>query len=487
MALRYLSTDRDQPFLLPPSVRDWLPEEHLAWFVLDVIDRVDTSALHDRHPNVGAGRAAYDPEMLLGLLVYAYCTGVRSSRQIERLCEVDVAYRVVAANRVPDHTTIARFRQDYDHHARRLFNDVLVLCAQAGLAKVGVVAIDGTKMAANASRGANRTRAQLEKVVQAIFDEAAEVDAAEDELFGDRRGDELPPELADPKTRRAALDAALRELRRQEEHPPKRGPSKQKAEARVADAEAALTRAETTKAEQRAAIEARAAAAGRKPTGPPPGEDHYVTRAKRRVEAARAKTANTPAREARVNVTDPDSRLMPTTHGFIQGYNAQAAVNEAGVVLAGDVVQDTGDVDQCEPMLAATQTNLAAAGIVEPIGVALLDAGYWSEDNVTATDPPRLIPDTKGWKLRQRPATSGPPPRAATPMDAMRYRLRTPEGVALYAKRSTTVEPVFGQHKEARRIRRFARRGLNAVKAEWQLINATHNILKLFRAHNTVA
>jgi transposase len=502
MALSYVSTDRDQPFLLPPSVREWLPAGHLAWFVLDVVEEVDTSALHARHPNGGAGRAAYDPEMLLGVVLYAYCSGVRSSREIERLCEVDIAFRVLAANRVPDHTTVARFRQSCDGLVEGLFVDVLALCARAGLTKLGVVAVDGTKMGANASANANRTRAQLEAEVRAMFAEAEAVDAAEDERFGDARGDELPPELADPRTRGARLRAALAELDAQ-----RAAAAADEAEARadrvktagegrgrgrkprwadeVAEAEAALARALEQQAAKRAEIEAGAAAKGRRPHGPKPTESNRVKRARARVERARRRgTTRDPAPEdpkATVNTTDPASRVMKTPDGWIQGYNTQAAVNEAGVVLAGDVTQDANDVGQLEPMMRRTQENLEAADVDEPIETMLFDAGYWSEDNITAEGPKRLIADTKRHKLAQGQATSGPPPPDATPLEAMRHQLRTPEGVALYAKRSGIVEPVFGQHKHNRGLRRFARRGLDAARAEWQLINTTHNILKLYR------
>lgn len=178
-------------------MRDWLPEGHLAWFVIDVVDRLDTSALHARHANDGVGRRAYDPDMLLALLIYAYCTGIRSSRQIERLCVVDIAFRVIAAGHAPDHTTIARFRQDHQDAAVDLFTDVLMLCAEAGVAKVGVVAVDGTKIAANAALRANRTRVQIEGEVRAMLADADAVDVSEDRLFGEDRGDELPAELAE--------------------------------------------------------------------------------------------------------------------------------------------------------------------------------------------------------------------------------------------------------------------------------------------------
>jgi transposase len=503
MALNYLLVDRDQPFLLPPSVREWLSEGHLAWFVVDVVDEIDTSVLHARHPNAGPGRAAYDPEMLLGLLLYGYCTGVRSSRQIERLCEVDVAFRVIAANRAPDHTTVARFRQSCDDLLEVLFVDVLALCAKAGMAKVGVVAVDGTKMGADAAMSANRSRDQLGAEVRAILDEAAEIDAAEDERFGDRRGDELPPELADPRTRGARLRAALAELdarraatdaaeaearaervKTARDEGRRRGRTPKWAD-EVAEAEAALGRALDQQAAQRAEIEARAAAQGRRPHGPAPTESSRVKQARARLERARRRTQDRdeppPEPEARTNTTDPASRMMKTPTGWIQGYNAQAAVNENGVVLGGDVTQDPNDVAQLEPMMRKTEDNLEAADVDDEIDTMLFDAGYWSLHNITCPGPDRLIADTKRGKL-SKPATNEAPPIDASPLEAMRHQLRTPEGAARYAKRSSIVEPVFGQHKEARGFRRFTRRGLDAVRAEWHLINATHNMLKLYRA-----
>jgi transposase len=540
MAHCYVPVDRDQPFLLPPDMREWLSEGHLAWFVLDVVARLDTAALHARHRNDGVGRRAYDPDMLLGLLIYAYCTGQRSSRQIERLCEVDVAYRVICANRAPDHTTIARFRQDHEPVAVGLFIDVLVLCATAGLVRVGVVAIDGTKVGADASLAANRTRAQIEAEVEAMFRQAAGVDAEQDCLFGQDRGDELPAELADPRRRGARLDAALRQLeaaaaaRRADEQARAEKAARGEQPTRVRDCEevtrreaalavledelsgpdSGVARAEAALADAEA--EAAQADANRTPGGKKRGRprstakgakvaravarrDNAVRIAERRRRHAQARLAKAKARaaaqaatrsgsagEPRVNVTDPGSRIMKTAAGWIQGYNAQAAVNDAGIVLAATVTQDHNDLAQCVPMMAATQDNLITAGVDEQIGTMLFDAGYCSEDNLCASGPDRLIATTKSWKLRaqakQQGFLTGPPPAGATAVEAMEHRLQTADGSALYAKRSTTVEPLFGQHKDGRGFRRFVRRGLSAVDAEWQLINATHNLLKMFRA-----
>lgn len=506
MAFDYLSVDRDQQFLLPPSMREWLPEGHLVWFVLDVVARVDTSRLHARHPRRGVGRRAYDPDMLLALLVYAYCTGQRSSRQIERLCEVDVAYRVISANRAPDHTTIARFRQDHQAEAVQLFTDVLMLCAECGLVSVGVVAVDGTKIAGSASLRANRTRDQIEREVAGMLADAERVDAGEDGLFGSDRGDELPVELTDPSSRKARLDAALVELERtrrerareQQQASDARAVIETAAAAKgqnakgrapagrdVEVAEAALRRVEERYAAQRARLEADAAAKGRKVRARPASPDRgRIGAARARLARARERQARfdeqqaTQHREDRVNVTDADSRIMKCPQGWLQGFNAQAAVNDNGIVVAADVTRDGVDFAQCEPMIAATQQNLDAAGVTEAVGIMLFDAGYLSEANISAAGPPRLIATGKAWKLRRRHPTSGPPPAGSSPVEAMEHQLRTPEGAALYAKRQHTVEPVFGTIKEARGYRRFTRRGLAAVQAEWQLITAAHNIVK---------
>jgi transposase len=512
MAFSYRAVDRSQAFLLPPDMAEWLPSDHLVWFVIEVVERVDTSALHAGRRLGGVGRRGYDPDMLLALLVYAYCTKQRSSRQIERLCEVDVAYRIVCAGDAPDHTTIARFRQEQAAQAKRLFVEVLELCAEAGLASVGVVAVDGTKMAADAASRANRTRESIEAQVQRLFDEADTADAAEDEQFGDARGDEVPAKLRGRADRARRLDAALQQLRERREAEeaadaeraakdaaahaagreragrPRNGPDK------VAQAEAALARQQERAAQRRADVEQRYAAQGRKPPGPPPVEPQPVREARRRVERAKREAASpeqrgggqTGRREPTANTTDPDSRVMKTHNGWLQGYNAQAAANEHGVVLAAAVTQDAGDVGQCVPMMNELRRCLDAAGVTEPVGLLLFDAGYWSADNATANGPDRLIATQKDARQRRAArdlgATSGPPPPGATPQEAMDHRLRTDEGAAAYSRRGCTIEPVFGEHKHLRGYRGFVRRGREAAEAEWQLINVAHNVLKMFRA-----
>jgi transposase len=543
MALSYLPVDRAQQFLLPPDMGAWLPEGHLVWLVVEVVERLDTSGLHAVHGRVGVGRRAYDPDMLLALLIYAYCTGVRSSRRIERLCEVDVAYRVICAGWIPDHSTIARFRQGCERVAVRLFAEVLAVCAQAGLARVGVVAVDGTKMEADASMRANRSRAQLEAEVAAMFAQAETIDDEEDGRFGDGRGDELPVGLRDRGGRAARLAAALREVEAQEAArraaEAARGASGQQArggsrrgrrradeevaqavqalanvEAELAAPDSPLARVEaelaaaveTAAARQRANRTARGKLMGR-PRKTPGGRtvarkqaqrDRQAALAERRRRHAQARLDKARGRAAEraiqakarraptANVTDPDSRIMKTAGGWVQGYNAQSAVNTCGVVLAATVTQDHNDVAQCIPMMAAVEANLAAADVAEPVGTMLFDAGYLSEDNLTATGPDRLIATAKTWQLRRAAKadgyTIGDPPPDASPIEAMEHRLRSQEGAELYGLRQHTIEPIFGHTKHNRGFTRFVRRGLSAVNAEWQLIAATNNLLKLHRA-----
>jgi hypothetical protein len=387
--------------------------------------------------------------------------------------------------------------------------DVLVLCAAAGLAHVGVIAVDGTKMAATASSKTNRTRAQLEAEVATLFGQAAATDADEDRHFGAARGDELPAELADRARRAARLDAALAALeaqtatRRQGEQaahqarqarveavrrgeptygrPPGGQAGVAEAEARLAHAQAADTaRWEADDQRRRQAAAAGTSVRGRRPAK----KSKRTRRAEKALVGARRRAAQEPPPappEARVNVTDPDSRTMKVAQGFIQGYNAQAAANEGGIVVAAEVSQDTGDVGLAVPMMAAVQATLAAAGVEAPVGTLLFDAGYCSAANIVAPGPDRLIATTTRAKLRRKGRATEAPPDGVGPLARMEHRLRTPEGASLYAKRGHTIEPVFGDLKDNRGFRRFIRRGLAAVSAEWKLMAMTNNILKLHR------
>ncbi len=519
MAFDYRRQSRDQLFLMPVSMRDWLDDGHLAWFVVDVVSHIDTAPFHARHPNKGPGRPAYNPEVMLALLVYAYGVGERSSRRIESLCRTDAAFRVVAAGATPDHATIARFLVDHERAIEGAFVGVLRLCAAAGLMSVGTIAIDGTKMGTDAALGANRSRSaiageheRLRAQVETILAEARATDAAEEEqgaLF-----DALPAELSSRNGRLARLEAALAIIEAEEAviaeearaaAAPAReaaaqgrklgGPKPKDPLAKLARAEAEVeavrNRVEAALAARvaaRTAEEAIAAGEGRTMAGSPKGlwarERRDIDRADQRLTGARAEAAAAPGRDRRVNVTDAESRILKTAKGWVQGYNAQAAVNEFQIVLACGVTQDVNDVGQYLPMVTATQAILDVVGIAEPIGTVLADAGYWSEDNATAEGPLRLIATLKDWKQRREArdmgTTTGPPPENASPIEAMEHRLRTPDGAETYALRSRTVEPVFGDIKENRGWRRFRRRGLGAAQSEWALMNLSHNLAKLF-------
>jgi len=442
MAYNFLRGDRDQPFLLPPDVRDWLTDGHLAWFVLDVVDQLDLQPFYRAHRDDGHGHPAYDPKLLLGVLLYGYCIGVRSSRQLERRCHEDIAFRVLAANQTPDHVTIARFRVRHEQALAGFLVASLKLCAAAGMVRVGTVALDGTKLAGNAADKANRTHDKLEAEVAEILRQAAETDQHEDRLFGDARGDELPPALASKADRLARLRQAKAQL----------------------EADAAAR--EQAYQQRVAAHTAAATAKGTKPRT-----------LKRRPQEA-------PNPDATANVTDPDSRFLHTRNGTVQGYNAQAVTTMEQVIVAAELTQDANDVHQLDPMLHATATTLAAAGIDERPETALADSGYWSIDNLTTISnaPDLYIPPAKHGR-QGKPRKDGKPSasRSDELRAAMKAKLASEAGKARYAKRRETVEPVFGQIKEIRGARRFLRRGMRACEAEWKLLCGTHNLLKLWR------
>lgn len=522
MAKGYRPVLRDQPFLLPVDMREWLPADHLVWFVLDVVEQLDTSAFHRRAKKLKAasGRAGFDPDLLAGLLLYAYCRGVRSSRQIERLCEVDVAFRIACAGDVPDHSVIARFRQNHDKAFASLFVQVLRLAAKAGLGRFGTIAIDGTKIAANASVDANRTEAWLREQVEQILTEAAQADAAEDAEHGERRGDEPPEDFADPAARAGRIRAALAEIdgeraaadqaadqaaaertvaRLAQTEAGQRRPGRRPAAIEVATVRARLQRliaAQQAKLDAHAARVAAARAAGdRLPAVKPPSpvEEHSdIVRARASLAAAEARAAERARRQAqrataRANLTDPGSRLMPTRRGWVQGYNVQVASSGDQLIVATGVGQQTGDTGQFVPMLAAAEQAAEDCRQVSgrediTIGVALADAGYFSEGNLTAPGPDRLIALGRGSRQHndalRRPATGEPPP-GATARQAMDHRLRTPEGSRLYKRRGATVEPAIGNLKKI--LPRFSRRGLAAATAEVDLAATAFNLLKIYR------
>jgi transposase len=442
----FLACDRDQELLLPPSLREWLPEDHLAWFVIDAVDAIDLIEFYADYRDDGWGRAAHEPAMMVALLLYAYAVGERSSRAIERRCRQDVAFRVICANRVPDHATIARFRVRHEQALAGIFTQVLSLCARAGLVSVGVVALDGTLISGNASPDATRSYASIRAEVEAMLEQAAQADATEDEQFGDARGDELPAELADRGSRLARLRRCREELEREE-----------------ADSRAAFEANLAWRAEWEAAH-------GRKLTGRKPAPPDPESLAKRRV-----------------NVTDPDTRMMKRVGGkAVQGYNAQVVASAKQIIVAAQVAQAVNDSNQLDPMVTHASAELVSAGIEEPIGTILADGGYWNTAqirDVRARHIDVLIPSKD--RKRTKPRTLGPP--QSDEADRIEAMLDTPAGQALYRRRQQIVEPVFANTKFLRRIDRFQRRGIRACQAEWKLIAATHNLLKLWRAGNAPA
>jgi transposase len=462
VAQNFLSCDREQELLLPPSLREWLPEGHLAWFVIDAVAQLDLTAFYAAYRADGHGRAAHDPAMMVALLLYCYAIGERSSRRIERRCVEDVATRVICANQVPDHTTIARFRQRHETALGGLFGEVLELCGEAGLVQVGVIAIDGTKVQANASQHATR---DYEQIAREILAEADAVDAEEDERFGERRGDELPEQLATAQGRRGWLREAKRRLdeRRAEEARP------------IPRSRPERLRESKRRLEEEHMVECRANA------------DYEAYRARGVMKDGRRfgrppnpyQPPATPA--GKINVTDPDSRNVKTSRGYMQGYNAQAATTEQQIVIAADVTVDSPDFGHLEPMVTAAQNELEQAGLSNTPEVVVADAGYWHQAQMEAIvnrGIQVLVPPDASKRKGTRPGWDG------GLYAFMRRVLQTDTGGALYRKRQAMIEPVFANTKFNRRIDRFQRRGRSAARSEWRLITATHNLLKLWK-HTT--
>jgi transposase len=426
MAKTYRPYVPEQDLLLPPSLRDWLPEGHLAFFVSDLIDQLDLSAITAPYEDEERGYPPYHPVMLTKVLVYAYCVGVFSSRKIQQRLVEDVAFRVLAAGNQPDFRTIADFRKTHLAALRGFFEQVLGLARAMGAPSVGRVAVDGSKIKANASKhkamsyGRMREKQrQLRDQVKDLLAQAEAADSAEDAEYGrDRRGDELPAELQRRETRLQRIRDAKR------------------------------------------ALEARA--------------KEEATAASKPAEAAK------PDAKMQYNFTDPESRIMKGPDGFVQAYNAQIAVDELQLIVGHAVTQETNDKKQLMPMITAiaqqsgdTPTHLLA------------DAGYCSDANVAAIGATAIDAyiSTRKAKHGERPGPCprGPLPPSATLVDRMSRKLHTKVGAAVYAARKGMVEPVFGQIKQARGFRQFLLRGFEKVQGEWSLVCTTHNILKLYR------
>ena len=449
----------DQLYLLPPNLREWLPAGHLALFVSDVVDELDLSAIFRSYDSDGdRGQPPYHPGMMMKLLVYAYCVGSPSSRKIEKATWDEVPYRVLSADQHPDHDSIASFRKRHLPELARLFFQVLHLCQKAGLVKLGHVALDGTKVKANASKHKamsyqrmQETEARLQREVEALLRQAEQVDAEEDGRYGKgKRGDEIPEELKRRETRLAKIRAAKAEL---------------EAEARAkAETEAQAAR------EKIAERERKETETGKKLGGTPP-----------RVSDPEQAT---PDPKAQKNFTDPESRIMKdgATKSFEQAYNAQIVVDSASqVIVAAAVTQEPNDKRQLVPMLQMAEQNLGQSP-----EKASADAGYFSAEAVT--DP--SLAGTTLYVATGRQKHGEKPPALpeivdvspdAPVADRMKQLLTSAEGQAVYKMRKAIVEPVFGQIKEVRGFRRFSFRGHKNVSAEWDFIAMTHNLLKLFR------
>jgi transposase len=440
--------DRQTGFLLPPSVDEWLPEKHLARFVVEVIDGLDLRVMRGSYR--GSGSASYPPSLLLGILVYGYATGVFSSRKLERASYDSVAFRFIAANQHPDHDTIAAFRRRFLPEIEGLFVQVLAVAREMGVLKMGTVALDGTKIHANASRHsalsyehAGRIEAQLKAEVAELLAKAEAADRAD-----------LPDGLSIPD-----------ELARREERLAKLAEARATIEARARE------RFEREQAEHQARLAARdakAAATGRKPRGKPPQPP---------VEG--------PLPTDQVNLTDEESRIMPVAGGgFEQCYNAQAVVAAGSLlVVAADVVQAPNDKRQLAPMLDKLAALPADLGQPETL---LADTGYFSAANVEACQAagiaPLIAPGREGHhpSLSERFAAAPPAPENPTPVEAMAHRLKTLEGKKLYAQRKHTPEPVFGIIKSVLGFRQFLLRGLDHVRGEWNLVTMAWNLKRMF-------
>lgn len=432
--------------LLPPSVEEWVPEEHLARVVVEAVDALDLAGIVGSYNVDGMGGAAYDPKAILATLIYAYAHKVTSSRDIETLCHENMVFRFLSCNQMPDHTTFARFRKRHSGAFADVFAQVLDLCRRAGLGKAGIIALDGTKLKGNAALEQNRS---LKKITKELAQEAEIKDMAEDVRYGKgRRKNELPKGLRRQEERRGRLLEAKRQIE-----------DEQRREAET----------------QAAKIEVRAQ------------EERQTGRKKRGRKPKEPKTEPEP--EAKANVTDPDSRILKTRSGYVQGYNAQAVVSMDQLILAADVTREANDVKQLIPMVQQAQANVArtaAAGVAAEIEKVLADAGYHSVANLNdlaKTGVEGYLPSTKSWKLRKELKAAGyhdgPIPEDLDPVARMEIKLRTEEGHEIYKQRGQTIEPTFGQTK--RGLECLPRRGIEAARADWHMICLAHNLKKLWK------
>ena len=500
----------EQTLLLPPSPVDWLPENHLVFFLLDLATELDLTAIYDvyahRDPR---GVKAYEPRMMVLLLLYAYCIGLPSSRRIEKACWEDAAFRVLTGNQQPDHSRISDFRLVHLNALAGLFVQVLRLCQKAGLVSLGNVALDGTKIKANASKHKAmshermlKAEAQLEADMAALLRKAELIDAQEDERYGkDKRGDELPKELQRRQDRIEMIRKARAELEAEAaaDKAHQREQQAQEAERQAADAAAQAAAVQANaKACQKAERRARAArkraesarvlatlkaeAAGQQAPDPAASVDPLAMPNRNLPTDA----AGNPRGKAQRNFTDPDSHILKGGDGWIQGYNCQAAVDgDHQVIVAVGLSNQAGDAPHLLPMVERIVANTGQLP-----DKLIADAGYCSTDNIEDCEQRKLdaYVSTSRQEHGKRPQPSrGPAPRDLNARGRMDRKIRSKAGQAIYALRKTIVEPVFGQTKAARGLDRFLLRGMEKVSGEWHLIAITHNILKMFRAELAAA
>jgi transposase len=450
MTKTYRDWSTDQPYLFPPSPQDWLPEGDLVYFLLDTVATLDLAPIFAHYERELRGQPPFHPRMMVALLLYCYATGTRSSRKIMRRCHVDVACRVIVGEGIPDFRTISDFRKVHLARLEALFVEVLKLCAIAGLAKVGTIALDGTKVKANASRhkamSYDRMKAEEERLkdeIAKLLADAEATDDAEDLQHGpDRHGDELPDELARRQSRLAKIQQARKLL------------------------------------EERARIEATEEAARRQaeaksPPATPPAEA-------------------VPGPKDQINFTDPESRIMKASNkGWDQCGNAQAVANGHQIILAADVTDQANDVRQVVPMVDQARANLDAAGVERAIGAAVLDSGYYSEANTAALEARGIDPYVATERLKHNEKVASAPrgriPQGLSAKQRMARKLRTKRGRQVYAKRKGMIEPIFGHLKQVLGFRQFSLRGLASMRGEWRLMATVHNLLKLWRHDQRVA
>jgi len=455
MSKTYRQWNPNQQYLLPLSVRDWLPENDLVYFMLDTVNELDISAITQKYEQEKRGFPPYHPRMMVALLLYSYCRGVFSSRKIMQACQERISFKVIVGDDIPDFRTISDFRKLHLKELQQLFVQVLRLCQEAGLVKLGHIALDGTKIKANASRhkamsyGRMLTEEKrLKEEIKQLFEKAQAIDDREDNEYGtDRRGDELPEELG----RRASRLKRIQEAKK----------------ALETKAKAAAHQAQKRREQENSANDDK----------PKRGRKHKAI-------------SEVPADNKQYNFTDPESGIMKTNNkGWDQCGNAQAAVDsEEQIILACDVTDESNDKQQFEPMVEQTQENV---GEDKKIKATSADSGYYSESNVKFAEDKNI--DTYIATKRNKHSDSAPkvprgrPPKDLTVQEKMARKLRTRKGREIYSKRKSVVEPVFGQIKRARGFVQFSLRGLEKMRGEWAIVCITHNLLKLFRAHYAIA